>query len=299
MSVSEGAGDSPEAAMKFVDPDRKELNLAYHFESVDIGNHVREFGLVKYKDIFSRYDEVFKDKGWLSIFVSNHDQPRMVSKFGNDTPQFRAISSKMLSTFVMTMRGTPYNFNGDEIGMINIRFDNIEDYNDVDTRNKYEQLKNAGGDLKAFLENKKQTSRENGRTPFQWDATANGGFTTGKPWLKVNPNFTEINAVAQEKDPNSVLNYYRKLVKIRKANPTLQYGKYTLLDRDNPNVFSYTRELDGKKLLILLNFTEKEAPYSIDLSTTNAKIILNNYSNTNSIQSNTLRPYESVIMELK
>lgn len=299
MSVSEGAGDSPEAAMKFVDPDRKELNLAYHFESVDIGNHVREFGLVKYKDIFSRYDEVFKDKGWLSIFVSNHDQPRMVSKFGNDTPQFRAISSKMLSTFVMTMRGTPYNFNGDEIGMINIRFDNIEDYNDVDTRNKYEQLKNAGGDLKAFLENKKQTSRENGRTPFQWDDTANGGFTTGKPWLKVNPNFTEINAAAQEKDPNSVLNYYRKLVKIRKANPTLQYGKYTVLDRDNPNVFSYTRELDGKKLLILLNFTEKEAPYSIDLSTTNAKIILNNYSNTNSIQSNTLRPYESVIMELK
>ena len=199
----------------------------------------------------------------------------------------------------MTMRGTPYNFNGDEIGMINIRFDNIEDYNDVDTRNKYEQLKNAGGDLKAFLENKKQTSRENGRTPFQWDATANGGFTTGKPWLKVNPNFTEINAAAQEKDPNSVLNYYRKLVKIRKANPTLQYGKYTLLDRDNPNVFSYTRELDGKKLLILLNFTEKEAPYSIDLSTTNAKIILNNYPNTNSIQSNTLRPYESVIMELK
>jgi oligo-1,6-glucosidase len=255
--------------------------------------------LVKYKDIFSRYDEVFKEKGWLSIFVSNHDQPRMVSKFGNDTPQFRAISSKMLSTFVMTMRGTPYNFNGDEIGMINIRFDNIEDYNDVDTRNKYEQLKNGGGDLKAFLENKKQTSRENGRTPFQWDATANGGFTTGKPWLKVNPNYAEINAVAQEKDPNSVLNYYRKLVKIRKASPILKYGKFTLLDHDNPNVFAYIRQLEGKKVLILLNFTGKDASFDLGFSTKHTTLILGNYPNKSLLTSNTLRPYESLILELK
>ena len=299
MTVSEGAGSSPEDAIQFVDPDRKELDMAYHFESVDIGNHVKDFGLAKYKQIFSRYDETFKEKGWLSIFLANHDQPRMVSKFGNDTPQFRAVSSKMLSTFVMTMRGTPYNFNGDEIGMVNIRFDNIEDYNDVDTRNKYEQLKNAGGDLKAFLENKKQTSRENGRTPFQWDATANGGFTTGKPWLKVNPNFTEINAAAQEKDPNSVLNYYRKLVKIRKASPVLQYGKYTLLDHDNPNVFAYTRELDGKKVVVLLNFTDKEAAFDLGFSTKNTTLILGNYPSTKSFKSNTLRPYESLILELK
>jgi oligo-1,6-glucosidase len=176
--------------------------------------------------------------------------------------------------------------------MVNIRFDNIEDYNDVDTRNKYEQLKNAGGDLKAFLENKKQTSRENGRTPFQWDATANGGFTTGKPWLKVNPNFTEINAAAQEKDPNSVLNYYRKLVKIRKASPVLQYGKYTLLDHDNPNVFAYARELEGKKVVILLNFTEKEAAFDLGFSTKNTTLILGNYPMTRSSKSNILRPYE-------
>jgi oligo-1,6-glucosidase len=199
----------------------------------------------------------------------------------------------------MTMRGTPYNFNGDEIGMVNIRFDNIEDYNDVDTRNKYEQLKNSGGDLKAFLENKKQTSRENGRTPFQWDASVNGGFTTGKPWLKVNPNYAEINAAAQEKDPNSVLNYYRKLVKIRKASPVLQYGKYTLLDHDNPNVFAYTRELDGKKVVVLLNFTEKEAAFNLGFSTKNTTLILGNYPTTRSSKSNTLRPYESLILEIK
>lgn len=299
MTVSEGAGSSPEDAIQFVDPDRKELDMAYHFESVDIGNHVKDFGLAKYKQIFSRYDETFKEKGWLSIFLANHDQPRMVSKFGNDTAEFRELSSKMLSTFVMTMRGTPYYYYGDELGMVNIRFNDINDYNDVETRNKYTQIKNAGGDLDAYMENRKQTSRENGRTPFQWDTTENAGFTTGKPWLKVNSNHNIINAEAQEKDPNSVLNYFRQLVQLRKQNLTLVYGAYTLLDKDNPDVFAYTRELDGKKLLILLNFSEKNTAYTLPISTAKSKIILDNYSNTKKIKKNTLRPYEAVILELR
>ena len=299
MTVSEGAGSSPEDAIQFVDPDRKELDMAYHFESVDIGNHVKDFGLAKYKQIFSRYDETFKEKGWLSIFLANHDQPRMVSKFGNDTAEFRELSSKMLSIFVMTMRGTPYYYYGDELGMVNIRFNDINDYNDVETRNKYTQIKNAGGDLDAYMENRKQTSRENGRTPFQWDTTENAGFTTGKPWLKVNSNHNIINAEAQEKDPNSVLNYFRQLVQLRKQNLTLVYGAYTLLDKDNPDVFAYTRELDGKKLLILLNFSEKNTAYTLPISTAKSKIILDNYSNTKKIKKNTLRPYEAVILELK
>lgn len=299
MTVSEGAGSSPEDAIQFVDPDRKELDMAYHFESVDIGNHVKDFGLAKYKQIFSRYDETFKEKGWLSIFLANHDQPRMVSKFGNDTAEFRELSSKMLSTFVMTMRGTPYYYYGDELGMVNIRFNDINDYNDVETRNKYTQIKNAGGDLDAYMENRKQTSRENGRTPFQWDTTENAGFTTGKPWLKVNSNHNIINAEAQEKDPNSVLNYFRQLVQLRKQDLTLVYGAYTLLDKDNPDVFAYTRELDGKKLLILLNFSEKNTTYTLPISTAKSKIILDNYSNTKKIKKNTLRPYEAVILELK
>lgn len=299
MTVSEGAGSSPEDAIQFVDPDRKELDMAYHFESVDIGNHVKDFGLAKYKQIFSRYDETFKEKGWLSIFLANHDQPRMVSKFGNDTAEFRELSSKMLSTFVMTMRGTPYYYYGDELGMVNIRFNDINDYNDVETRNKYTQIKNAGGDLDAYMENRKQTSRENGRTPFQWDTTENAGFTTGKPWLKVNSNHNIINAEAQEKDPNSVLNYFRQLVQLRKQDLTLVYGAYTLLDKDNPDVFAYTRELDGKKLLILLNFSKKNTAYTLPISTAKSKIILDNYSNTKKIKKNTLRPYEAVILELK
>ncbi|MDG2431231.1 MAG: alpha-glucosidase [Flavobacterium sp.] len=260
MTVCEGAGSSPEDALKFVDPDRKELNVAYHFESVDIGKHVSDFGLVNYKKIFSRYDDVFKDKGWLSIFMANHDQPRMVSKFGNDSPQFRAISSKMLSTFVMTMRGTSFYYFGDELGMINIRLNDINDYNDVDTRNKYEGLKEKGGDLAAFLELQKQTSRENGRTPMQWNDEKNAGFTTGKPWLKVNPNYTDVNVAEQEKDPQSTLNYFKKLVQLRKNEQTLVYGKYTLLDEKNPNVFSYSRELNEKKKVVQQKFYQIKNP---------------------------------------
>jgi oligo-1,6-glucosidase len=222
----------------------------------------------------------------------------MVSKFGNDSPEFREIASKMLSTFVMTMRGTPFYYNGDELGMVNIRFDSINDYNDVQTRNKYIQLKNSGGDLKAYLENQKQTSRENGRTPFQWDTTLNSGFSTGKPWLKVNPNYTTINAKAEEKDPNSVLNYFRKLVQLRKQEPALIYGKYTLLDRENPNIFAYTREEKGKKLLVLLNFSDENASFNIGISTAKSKIILDNYSKIKKIKNNTLRPYEAVIIAL-
>ncbi|PZX93520.1 alpha-glucosidase [Flavobacterium aquariorum] len=296
MTVAEGAGSSPQDAMLFVDPARKELNMAYHFESVDIGKHLSDFGLIKYKAIFSRYDKEFKDKGWLAIFLANHDQPRMVSKFGNDSPEFRTISSKMLSTFLMTMRGTPYYYYGDELGMDNIRFNNINDYHDLDTRNKYIALKNKGGDLEAFLEGEKQTARENGRTPFQWDAKKNAGFTTGTPWLKVNPNYTTVNADQQEKDPNSTLNYFRKLVQLRKKNPTLVYGKFELIDENNPAIFAYTRELNGEKLLIVLNFTSKNASVKTGINIKGAKVLMNNY--TTPSKSKELRPYEAVIYQL-
>ena len=299
MTVAEGAGSSPEEAMQFVDPDRKELNMAYHFESVDIGKHISDFGLVKYKNIFSRYDKEFKDKGWLAIFLANHDQPRMVSKFGNDTPKFREISSKMLSTFVMTMRGTPYYYYGDELGMSNIRFNSIDDYQDLDTRNKYIGLKNKGGDLKAFLEDQKQTARENGRTPFQWDNSQNAGFTTGKPWLKVNQNYETVNAEAQENNPNSTLNYFRKLVKLRKANPILIYGKFKIVDELHPSVFAYTRELDGKKWLIAINFTSNDVVFNSEFSLVKSKTISSNYADVKELNTNSLRPYEALIIELK
>ncbi len=302
MSVAEGAGSSPEDAMKFVDPDRKELNIAYHFESVDIGKTLNDYGLVNYKKIFSRYDSVFKDKGWLAIFMANHDQPRMVSKFGNDDSANREASSKLLSTFVLTMRGTPFYFNGDELGMSNIRFNNIEDYNDVATRNQYENLKNTSGDLKSFLEDKKQTSRDNGRTPFQWNTEINAGFTLGKPWLKINPNYTTVNVAVQEKDSNSVLTYFKKIVALRKNSPALIYGSYKLYDEKNPNVFAYTRTFNTEKYLILLNFSNTKTDFILpDELKSFTRLVLTNYTTVtainftgNSIQ---LQPWQSVILK--
>jgi oligo-1,6-glucosidase len=297
MTVSEGAGDSPAAAMKFVDPERKELNMAYHFESVDIGNHILDYGLVRYKEMFGRWDETFKTKGWLSIFMSNHDQPRMVSKFGNDSPEFREVSAKMLTTFVMTMRGTPYYLQGDELGMVNIRFNSIEEYNDVDTRNKYAAIKNKGGDLQTFLEGQKQTSRENSRTPFQWNADANAGFTSGKPWLKVNPNYSTLNAAAQQKNPESVVNYFKRLTSLRKNNPILTYGEYEIVDLNNPSVYAYTRSYQGKKWLIALNFTDKKAKFQTNDSLKKAAIMLGNYAKPS--LDGSLLPYEAIVVELK
>ena len=296
MTVSEGAGASPEEAMLFVDEDRKELSMAYHFEGVDIGSHLNDYGLIRYKELYARWDDYFKEKGWLSIFMANHDQPRMVSKFGNDKPEFREISSKMLSTFVLTMRGTPYYFQGDELAMSNIRFSSINDYNDVDTRNKYIALKNKGGDLNAFIEEKKQTSRENSRTPFQWNSSTNAGFTTGKPWLKINPNFTEVNLEELEKNTNSTVHYFRKLTQLRKSEKVFTYGAFELIDKDNPTIFAYTRTMNEKKVLVVLNFSEKENKFNSYYKINKNKIMLSNYS-TPSLNG-MLKPYEAVIIDV-
>ena len=221
----------------------------------------------------------------------------MTSRWGNDAPEFRAVSSKLLTTFLFSMRGTPYYYNGDEIGMINAKFNRIEDYRDIETLAEYEKVKLAGGNLVEFIENQKTGgARDNGRTPFQWNNSKNGGFTTGTPWLKVNDNHVTLNAEKQEKDPNSVLNYFRKMAKLRKTNPILIYGKYTLLDENNPDVYSYTRELDGKKVLVLLNFSAKNAKANTGFNIKNAKVLIDNYGSV--AKDGLLRPYEAVIYQL-
>jgi len=297
MTVAEGAGSTLEDAHSLVDPERHELNMAYSFEGIDLGHGSPDYSLADFKHIYSKWDSAFAEKGWLSIFLANHDQPRMVSHWGNDSPAFRAVSSKMLTTFIMTMRGTPYYYNGDELGMKNIRFDNIADYRDIATINKYKEVKNKGGDLTAFLKGQQQTSRDNSRTPFQWDSTANAGFTTGTPWIEVNPDYATVNAAAQENDPQSILNYFRHAVQLRKDNLVLVYGQYTLLDKDNPDVYAYTREGYGKKMLILLNFRDHPAAATTGIDLTHAKLLLNNYPDSPS--SDTLRPYEARVYELK
>jgi oligo-1,6-glucosidase len=307
MSVAEGAGASLNTAMNFVDPDSNELNMLYHFDGALLGTLPNEYktldpkgyNLIDFKTIYSRWDSLFAEKGWGTIYLGNHDLPRMATRWGNDSPEFRELSSKMLTTFLLTMRATPYYYFGDELGMTNIKFDKIDDYRDIETINMYKNTLDKKGDLKKFLENQKLTARDNSRTPFQWDNSANAGFTTGTPWLKVNPNYPTVNVAAQENDPNSVLNYFRKLINLRKKEFTLIYGKYTLLDKNNPDIYAYTREFEGKKMLVLLNFRAKNASASIgDIDMSKANLIVDNY-NAEGVEPLNLRPYEAKIYELK
>lgn len=302
-TVAEAMGDVPRVK-KFVDEDRNELNMAYNFEAIDFGYLPNEYkmpdpkgwDLVKWKQIYKRWDSAFTEKGWGTVYLANHDQPRMVTRWGNDAPEFRELSSKMLSTFILTMRGTAFTYYGDEIGMNNIKFDKVEDYNDVELLTNYAQVKAKGGDLKRFLEGMKISSRDNGRTPMQWDSTAGAGFTLATPWLKINPNYTTVNVTAAEANTNSPLHYFRKLTKLRKANEALQYGTFTLVDADNPDVFAYTRTLNNKTFLILLNFKNKTATVKTGLDLGKGKTVLNNYGSAN--VSETLQPYEASVIEL-
>ena len=295
FSVAEGAGRNSQDAHDLVDADRRELSMAYAFDGVDVA----KFGgykLSKMKEVFSRWDKDFAEKGWLSIFLANHDKSRMVSFWGNDKPEFRDYSSKMLSTFIMTMRGTPYYYNGDELAMTNAGFEKIEDFKDIPMLNEYQFQKNQGADLNKFLEKIKFEARDNGRTPFQWSNTEKAGFTTGNPWIKINPNYTEINAETEDKNANSPLNYFRKLTKLRKDNLVLVYGKYTLLDEANESVYAYTRELNGKKMLVLLNFKDKEASANTGVEMSKAKVILDNYETP--ATDGKLKPYQAVVYDL-
>ena len=302
-TVAEAVGDIPRVK-KFVDEDRKELNMAYNFEAIDFGYLPGEYKMpdpngydfVKLKSIYAKWDSAFVDKGWGTIYLANHDQPRMLTRWGNDAPEFRDYSSKLLTTFILSMRATAYYYFGDEIGMSNIKFDRVEQYNDVELLTNYAQVKTKGGDLKRFLEGMKISSRDNGRTPMQWDTTINAGFGNGKPWLPVNENYKTINVAIEDKNANSCLNYFRKMQKLRKENEVLIYGKYTLLDKENPDVFAYTRELDGKKFLVLLNFKNISTTVKTGFDLSKAKVLINNYSTAST--NGALKPYEAVIYEL-
>jgi oligo-1,6-glucosidase len=302
MTVAEGAGNSFEDAHNLVDPERKELDMAYSFDGVGIATP-EGYSLAHFKEVFSRWDSAFAVKGWLSIFLSNHDQARLVSRFGNDDPAFRDLSAKMLATFILTMRGTPYYYNGDELGMTNAGFKKITDFRDMPTLNEYQHQKDIHGDTLKYLKKASAESRDNGRTPFQWDSSANAGFTTGKPWIAVNPNYKMVNAALEEKDPNSCLNYFRKLVQLRKNNPVLVYGKYGMLDKANSSVYAYRREGEGKKMLILLNFSTAGARVDTGITGSNPKLLLSNYEIIPASQEGNsifeLRPYEARIYQLE
>ena len=308
MTVAEGTGTNEKDALLYVDEDRNELNMLYHFEGMAIGYLPGQFkqidpngySLVEFKKVYTKWDTVFSNQGWGTIYLGNHDQPRMITRWGNDEPAFRKASSKLLTTFLMTMRATVYYYAGDEIGMSNIKFDNIEDYRDIETINIYQKIKNEGGDLEYFMQGQKLTARDNGRTPMQWDDNKHAGFTSGQPWLKTNSDYKKINVAVQDKDPNSILNYFRKAVQLRKELPELVYGSYQLLDEDNEKIYAYTRSFEGNRLLVVLNFSATQSIYNVpDPVGVLGMVLLNNL---NVVHQNDrlldLLPYQAVVIRL-
>ncbi|MEO7119688.1 MAG: alpha-glucosidase [Ginsengibacter sp.] len=308
MTVAEGAGLKPADALKFVDEDMKKLDMLYHFDGTNLGylpnqyKHMdpQGFNLVAFKEIYTKWNKKVSKKGWGTIYLGNHDQPRMISRWGNDAPEYREASSKMLTTFLLSMRGTPYYYAGDEIGMSNIKFNNIDDYRDIETLNMYKKIKNKNGDVQYFLDGQKISARDNGRTPFQWNGEENAGFTKGIPWLKVHPDYQEVNVALQENDSGSALNYFRKMIRLRKALPELVYGSYHLVDKDNPNVYAYTRKFNDQKVLILLNFSSREILFRISSSLGSAgDILINNLPDIKRENKKLyLQPYQAIIMRL-
>ena len=300
FAVAEGAGSTFQDAHDLVDADRKELQTAYHFEYVDMSRTPDGYELSAFKDVFTRWDSAFAEKGWIAIFLSNHDNARLVNRFGNPSPEFRTPSTQMLNTFLLSMRGTPYTYYGDEIGMTNIDMPNIEEYVDVAAKGEYKAALSANKDMKKFMEVLNYSSRENGRTPMQWNDSEYAGFTTGTPWKKVNDNHKIINVEAQNEDPNSILNHFRKMTKVRKDHSVLVYGKYELLEREHPTVYAFTRTLDKEQMLVLLNFSKEKSSIKLSQFKDFSKVVINNYEaltvNSGEVD---LLPYQAVILKIK
>ncbi len=301
FAVSEGAGSGVDDAHDLVDEDRKELQMVYHFEAVDMGNHIdRRHTLEDFKEIHTRWEHSFADKGWLSIFLANHDSPRMLSKFGDDRPEFREYSAKLLNTFLLTMRGTPYCYFGDEIGMRNIYFDKIEQYKDIAAINGYKKAQSEGQDLTKFLANLRVFSRDNGRTPMQWNCEVNAGFSQQTPWIPVNEDYTEVNVEIQEKDDNSVLNHFRRLTNLRLNSDVLVYGKYEIINPQHPQLYIYSRVLDTEHHLIVLNFSDTTVNYQLPAQRNELQLLVNNYEALNFDDNDCiLLPYQALVFRVK
>lgn len=307
MTVGETPGVNPEIAQLYVNNDRNELNMLFQFELMDIDSGAKgkwdivPWKLTTFKNIMYKWYEGLKDKGWNSLFLNNHDQPRLVSRFGNDK-EYRVESAKMLATFLHTWQGTPYIYQGEEIGMTNVEFKDIKDYKDIEIINMFKEKSEQGIDKDILMKVIYAKGRDNARTPMQWDSSHNSGFTKGTPWIAVNPNYKEINVEQALEDKNSVFYYYQKLIKLRKENEIIVYGDLKLIDKENENIFAYTRSYNGEKLLVILNFYQKEAEFKFDekFEDKEIKLLISNYQlEDNDINSIKLRPYEARVYIIK
>ena len=303
MTVGETSGVTVEEAKKYAGEDSHELNMVFQFEHVDghgkYGKWTDEkMPLPELKRIMSRWQTELYGKAWNSLFWDNHDQPRVVSRFGNDSPQYRERSAKMLATCRHMMQGTPYIYQGEELGMTNYPFASMDEFRDIESINAYKEWCESGRvSHEEFWPCLKLISRDNARTPVQWDDTENAGFTTGTPWITVNPNYKEINAAVELKDPSSVFHYYQKLIALRKQYPIIVYGKYELLLPEDENLFVYTRELDNEKLLAVCNFSEQKQNFTVPEGFRGAKCLISNVERSYDEKDIVLEPYEAFVLK--
>ncbi len=305
MTVGETSGVTTELAKQYAGEDTHELNMVFQFEHVEgAGKYGKwtdeKMPLTTLKKILSRWQIDLYNKAWNSLFWDNHDQPRAVSRFGDDRPQYQEISAKMLATCLHMLQGTPYIYQGEELGMTNYPFQNPDEFRDIESINAYEEwCVNGTVSHDTFWSCLAFKSRDNARTPVQWDDSAHAGFTTGIPWIAVNPNYKTINAKAQTANQDSVFHYYKKLIALRKQYPVIVYGKYEALLEDSEELFAYTRTYENEKLLVVCSFCDHETIFTIPDEFSEASCLITNTGQEYSNPAITLAPYEAFVLYKK
>lgn len=310
LTVGETWGATPEIAKLYSNPDRHELSMVFQFEHVTLSWDPeqgkwkpRPFDMKELKMVFNKWQTELGNEGWNSLFWNNHDLPRIVSKYG-DIGEHRVKSAKMLATALHMQKGTPYIYQGEEIGMTNVAFESIDDYDDIESINRYNEQLAKGISPEELMKPIYENSRDNARTPMQWSPESNAGFTDGKPWLQLNPNYIDINVDEALNNPDSVFYHYQKLIQLRKDNQVIVYGDFELIDKDNDEVFAYLRSDQQDTLLVINNFTGNSSTFRADVSFTSGTLLLSNDSESKEhitpadVENLILRPYESMIYRL-
>ena len=305
ITVGECSGVTLEEAKKYARSDEKELNMVFQFEHMDVDSDeksgkwtTRKMDLRDLKNILTRWQKGLQDIAWNSLYWENHDQPRSVSRFGNDSDEYREISAKMLATCIHMMQGTPYVYQGEELGMTNCPFNTLDNFRDLESINAFHELTEQGKmteeDMMAAIGYK---GRDNARTPMQWDDSAYAGFSTANPWIMVNPNYTKINAKDQINREDSVFKYYQKLIKLRHESELIVYGTYDLILDDDKDIYAYIRTLGDEKLIVYCNFSENTREVELPEEFTNGKVLISNYIDAKVNHKITLRPYEAIVIQ--
>ena len=299
MTVGEANGVTPNDAEEWVGEEKGKFNMIFQFEHLGLwSTGDTKFDVKAYKQVLNRWQKQLENVGWNALFIENHDQPRRVSTWGDDKNYWYESATSHATAYFL-QQGTPFIYQGQEIGMTNYPFESIESFNDVAVKTEYQIVKKEGGDVNQLLDKYKMENRDNARTPMQWNNSINAGFTTGKPWFHVNPNYTEINVKQQLNDKFSILSYYKALIQLKKSDLIYTYGKFNMVDAENKQVFAYTRTFKNNTVLIVANLTnevsELNLPFELDISSVDIK--LHNY-HLNDINLDHIKPYEAFVVEI-